>query len=214
MHSENGKNDPPNASHPSPPEAAPTTKENKLESPSEQLILLRKQMLIEKLLKKKSTPITSSDSAAAEAGPVRKTLKMGPSSVLSRVKDFLPVMKTENEKLLLQAVDNPGSVCLEVDVDDDKVGDDLGQPMVELNLALMPQEDNEETDSSSDEESQVNLLNHGQQQSQSLKDDNKHNSFGKDGASNPVDSNTVEKKGNSKKLIEDVTQEDAMNQES
>lgn len=136
MHSDGG-------SDTQPPKASSTKLPVKLESPSEALILLRKQVLVEKLMKEKVPTPHEGDPASG----VRKTVKVGPSSILSRVKEFIPMIKTENEKLRLQVEENPSAVSIE---NNDEAKSST-EPMVEVNLAFISQQEMEDdSDDSSD----------------------------------------------------------------
>jgi hypothetical protein len=113
----------------------------KLEAASAELQLLRKQVMVERLMKGKSSE-KDRQQAQLTSEPVTA------SPILNRIRDFLPLMKVENERLLQQAEADPASVSIEVEEDS---SEKTGKPLVEMNLALFPQE--EGGDSGSDDAS-------------------------------------------------------------
>ncbi|RNA22012.1 hypothetical protein BpHYR1_046538 [Brachionus plicatilis] len=72
-----------------------------------------------------------------------ETKKFKPSSTLSKVRDFLPMLKQSTDKLLEEYKENPDQVNIE-NVDDE-------QEHIEMNLALVAQSD---SDSDEQEESE------------------------------------------------------------
>jgi len=125
--------------------------------PSEELKLIRKQILVEKLMRseggqKKKVPVVEVDNdtkthlepiaipPANAKPPSFKTRKFESSSVLSRVKEFLPLMKTENTKLLQRMKQDPNVSSIEVDLKEDET-DSNGGPLIEMNLALFHDSD-------------------------------------------------------------------------
>jgi len=166
------------------PEGKPV---QKLDVPSAELKFIRKQILIQKLMtsgaeeeesmevEMESGPNGSLDGSndivlpktklpkksRGESKPKpRKTFKMH-SSVLNRVKSFLPGFRTANEELL--RLPDPSKISLESESDRDEMDGRAQEPgpsgsnmknktFVEMNLALVEQSD---SDSSTDDESLI-----------------------------------------------------------
>jgi hypothetical protein len=124
-------------------------KTEKLETASGELTLLRKQLLIEKLMKEGRIHSVGPKIPGGNSGPshssnpIQPLKNMPPPAILSRVKDFLPKMKVANDVLAQKTAADPSySVSIE---DDDK-----SDTLVEFDLALMLE--NEEGSSSSDDD--------------------------------------------------------------
>ncbi|ODN04825.1 hypothetical protein Ocin01_01816 [Orchesella cincta] len=164
----------------SPPDGRPA---EKLEVPSTELKLIRKQVLIEKLMSSSGVKEEESMEMDLESGlngsvdssniaipslprqskggskpkpQPRKTFKLR-SSVLDRVKTFLPEFRTANDELL--RLPDPSKLSLESDHDEmDGRAAEPGpsgvgnRTFVEMNLALVEQSD---SDSSTDDEGSV-----------------------------------------------------------
>ncbi|CAL8125517.1 unnamed protein product [Orchesella dallaii] len=160
----------------------------RLDVPSEELKFIRKQVLIEKLMSSGGAEEESMEveSESGQNGPLddsnnivlpkakhakkskgeskpqqRKTFKIR-SSLLDRVKSFLPEFRSANDELL--RLPDPSKISLESESDRDEMDGRGPQPgtsgsstgnktFVEMNLALVEQSD---SDSSTDEESYVN----------------------------------------------------------
>ncbi|XP_030829217.1 uncharacterized protein C12orf45 homolog [Strongylocentrotus purpuratus] len=112
-------------------------------NPSQELLNIGEKNIQDSLLIKKSKPF-----------------KMGPSSVLGRVKSFLPQMEVANKQLEEKIADG----AME-DLDIENV-DDCEGPIIEMNLALCAHDENsddeeeeesEEDESDSDEDNRVGL---------------------------------------------------------
>ncbi|CAF0753088.1 unnamed protein product [Brachionus calyciflorus] len=96
-----------------------------------------------------------------------ETKRFKPSSALSKVRDFLPMMKQSTEKLLEDFKENPDQVNIENVNDDDE--------HIEMNLALVAQSDSDsddDDDESEEEEGEDEEESEGDSSSNSLDDIN------------------------------------------
>jgi hypothetical protein len=111
-----------------------------------------------------------------------ETKRLKPSETLSKVRDFLPLLKESTNKLLEEFKDKPDELNIE------NVNDD--EEHIEMNLALLPEDDDSSTsddDDDDDEDDDDDSQDSNDDDEESTEDDEEEEEEQDDSSSNSID---------------------------